>query len=150
MKHRLKASIFLVLIFASGIIIGVVLDNYLPFLHFRKPNAAKFLRKLEHPGIYEQIIDELNFTPEQKDRFRQAMMRHGQRMRALFETHKPQIKQSWNTLKTDLDSFLTPDQQLQLEERLKKMHRHKDSFKPASNNSGPESHHTPDSLNKGK
>jgi len=125
MNQKIKATLLILLIFAFGVITGILLSNFSPIFSLREHRDGAMLRRLHKSGYYQRITEDLNFTPEQEDRFKQVMERHAQRMQALFEKNKPKMRQSWNLLMADLDSFLTANQKIQLENRLKERRRFK-------------------------
>lgn len=125
MNQKLKASLFILLTFIFGIVTGILMSNFVPGLSINEHRNLKLSKKFHKTKDYERVIKALNFTPDQKTRFKQAMEHHAQRMHVLFEQNKPQMRQSWNLLMADLDSFLTQDQKNQLEKRLLQRRRFK-------------------------
>jgi hypothetical protein len=122
MKAKAKSFIILVVTFALGILLGVVISNTFVRSHFRGK-----IDRLRTPegfiGMYERII-----VPEetQSDTLQVILRNHFEKMRIQGEEGFNKFRALEDSLYQALEPLLTPEQNQRLQEHRERMQRRRE------------------------
>jgi Spy/CpxP family protein refolding chaperone len=116
---RAAAALLIVGALIAGVVLGVAGDRAWMHSH-RLQRAPRLDRLVEH------LDHELQFTPQQRDAVKQIVERHRQRIQALSESIRPQMRQELDATNAEIEKVLTPEQRPKfqaLSQRMRQRHR---------------------------
>ncbi|HJW92306.1 MAG TPA: hypothetical protein VJ901_01685 [Thermoanaerobaculia bacterium] len=105
-KTKVVAIVVVLIAFLGGIAIGAIGDRI--WLLHRGPshrNAHAITERVLH-----KLDDELELSPEQRQRVKQILEAHAARMQQIGDTVRPQIRQEIDQNNAEIERVLTPDQ----------------------------------------
>ena len=114
----LVAAGILVLTFVAGFVLGVVSDRIVLWFHPRPPHpsASFFVDRLDH---------RLHLTPQQRKEVERIIAQRQDRIRYIWESVRPQVRQEINQTNAEIERVLTPEQRVEFEKvRMRLMPRH--------------------------
>ncbi len=124
---RAVAALLIVAALIAGIVVGVAGDRaYLLYTRRMAPHPPRFLSD----RLVEHLDHELQFTPQQRDAVKQIIEHHRQRIQAISDGIRPQMRQELDATNAEIEKVLNPDQQKKFRELSSRMHRHR-GMRPA-------------------
>ncbi|MFC2160121.1 Spy/CpxP family protein refolding chaperone [Acidobacteriota bacterium] len=120
--HKLWTIISLIIVFSAGLISGVLLDNYV-IKPKRRPERTEYRRT--SPSRYptlDQWAQELELTPEQKQKIQEIFKNNEERFRALRKDMNESLRDIRIQLNNEIKSVLTEDQQAKYEAMINQHH----------------------------
>jgi flagellar basal body-associated protein FliL len=116
-SNKFWIIVSLIVVFAAGVIAGVLFDNKL--LDKRSRRSEKERNSVRFPTI-EMIAEELSLTEEQQEKFRQIFRDNEERLK----NYRAQIHEQYGSLraqlKKEIDSILTEEQQVKFQAMIDK------------------------------
>ncbi len=112
---KAKTTLVIIITLIIGIVLGAMLNR--TFMHLRIRRAFDAVNPFRFTRILEQAIDP---TPEQKRQIREILQKHAKNIGELRNNFEDGMLSSFESLKKELDSALTPEQKERLEEMLRK------------------------------
>jgi Spy/CpxP family protein refolding chaperone len=116
MNIKAKTALIIISTLIIGIIFGALLSR--AYLHHRIRRAFSMVNPNRSMTFFEQTI---NPTPEQREQIRKIIQKHTKTVSELQKTLREGMESSFESLRKELDSVLTPEQK----ERLEKMMRNR-------------------------
>jgi Spy/CpxP family protein refolding chaperone len=117
---RAVAALLIVAALIAGIVVGVAGDRaYLLYTRRMAPHPPRFLSD----RLVEHLDHELQFTPQQRDAVKQIIEHHRQRIQAISDGIRPQMRQELDATNAEIEKVLNPDQQKKFRELSSRMHR---------------------------
>jgi len=114
-KYKLGVALTLVVIFALGTAAGVFGERYLMHRRDRRP---------AHPStpflLLEPVAKALKLTADEQDKLREVFRQSDERMKELDTEIHARLREIRAQLKSEVDSILSPEQRVKLEEMIKK------------------------------
>lgn len=127
-RRRIWFAVFVLAVFAVGLLSGVALDRYLLFA--RRPAFARGLGPMGPgvPGIFGvrqprptdiavRISRELDLSAEQKAKLEAIFKRGSERMQAFHSGTRRQFDELREQLDSEISAILTPEQRAKFEEQ---------------------------------
>ena len=114
MNMKAKTTLIIISTLIIGIIIGALLSR--AYLHHRIRRAFTMVNPNRFMIFFEQTISP---TPEQREQIRKIIQNHTKNLSELQKNLREGMELSFESLRKELDSVLTPEQK----ERLEKMMR---------------------------
>jgi Spy/CpxP family protein refolding chaperone len=108
-KLQLRALALLATVFAAGLLAGVGLGRLQRPRHHRPPPMAMF--------------DELDLTPDQRQKVEAAFQRHRGELDAILGETRPRVHAVQRTIEAEVKAVLTPEQLRKLETLESEMRR---------------------------
>lgn len=130
-----KVILATLVIFSSGAITGVLVSrSAAPAPEQAVPHATSTNRPSQRFGsdrimrrdFIKRCGDELALTAEQTTNIEAILCASQQRTRELWEKVAPQMREEFHATQEQIHQVLTPEQQSQFDELMKKRHRPKD------------------------
>ncbi len=121
MNIRLKTTLIIIATLIIGIIFGALLSR--AYLHHRIRRAFTMVNPNRFMTFFEQTISP---TPEQREQIRKIIQKHTKTVSELQKNLRDGMDSSFESLRKELDSVLTPEQK----ERLEKMMRGRRPWPP--------------------
>lgn len=119
---RAVAALLIVAALIAGIVVGVAGDRaYLLYTRRMAPHPPRFMSD----RLVDHLDHQLQFTPQQRDAVKQIVERHRQRIEAISNGIRPQMRQELDATNAEIEKVLTPDQQKKFRELSSRMHRHR-------------------------
>lgn len=115
------AALLIVAALIAGIVVGVAGDRL--YMMRRVPHPPRFMSD----RFVEHLDRELQLTPQQRDAVKQISERHRQRIQALSDSIRPQMRQELDAMNAEIENVLNPDQQKKFRELSSRMHRRRGS-----------------------
>ena len=112
-RTRWIAILIVAVAFAAGAAIGFAGGRAYSLFHGPFPHRPDFMRG----RLIEHLDNALDLTPQQREQVEQIMARHHERMRAISDGVRPQMRQEIDTANREIESVLTPQQR----EKFQKM-----------------------------
>ncbi|HKS24586.1 MAG TPA: hypothetical protein VJZ76_17425 [Thermoanaerobaculia bacterium] len=117
---RAVAALLIVAALIAGIVVGVAGDRaYLRYTRHMAPHPPRF----SSDRMIQHLDHELQFTPQQREAVKQIIERHRQRIQALSDSIRPQMRQELDATNAEIEKVLNPDQQKKFRELSSRMHR---------------------------
>lgn len=114
-----RAVLWVVVIFVLGLALGGLSGYYVSYRSFAAAppptDEAKRARRVE------QLTNELNLTPAQRQRLDQIIMGLQAEYKAIHDQSRPQIEQARQKARNEIRGVLTPEQKPKFEEFLKRL-----------------------------
>jgi len=121
MNIKAKTALIIILTLIIGIIFGALLSR--AYLHHRIRRAFTML----NPNMFMTFLEHtINPTPEQREQIRKIVREHAKTVAELQQNLREGMESSFESLRKELDSVLTPEQK----ERLEKMMRDRRPWPP--------------------
>jgi uncharacterized membrane protein len=108
MRSNARLVLSLLVVFASGVVVGVVGDRYL----VKRQEAAQKPRTPEdyRRAYVEEMQRRLRLTPEQLNRLNQILDETREQFRQLREKHRPEFRALQDQQTARINEILTPEQ----------------------------------------
>ena len=116
MNIKVKTALIIVATLIIGIVFGALLSR--AYLHHRIKKAFVMVNPNRFAPFFEQAISP---TPEQSEQIDEIFKEHAQQVFELRKNFEKGMASSFDSLRKELDSVLTPEQK----KRLEKMMRHR-------------------------
>jgi hypothetical protein len=114
MNIKVKTTLIIIITLIIGIVLGAMLNR--TFMHLRIRRAFDAVNPIRFTRILEQAIDP---TPGQKKQIREILKKHAKIVEELRKNFEEGMQSSFETLKKEMDSVLTPEQKERLEEMMR-------------------------------
>jgi len=112
----LVAGGILLLTFVAGIVLGAVGDRVLLWFHPPHYPSAKFLAA--------RLDRRLHFSPEQRKEVERILTQRQDRIRQIWDSVRPQVRQEIDQTNAEIERILTPEQKAEFEKiRMRLMPR---------------------------
>lgn len=121
MNIKVKTALIIISTLIIGIIFGFLLSR--AYLHHRIRRAFTMLNPNMFMTYFEHTI---NPTPEQREQIRKIIQKHAKTVTELQKDLREGMESSFESLRKELDSILTPEQK----ERMEKMMRDRKPWRP--------------------
>lgn len=115
--YRLWIALSLVIVFAAGVLGGILLDKYAIDKKPRKRVDRK--GSVRFPSIEDMAV-ELNLTPEQQEKIREVFRNNEGRFKTLRKDIDARLKNMRSQLKKEINSVLTEEQRQKFEAMIQK------------------------------
>ena len=110
-KTIVIAVVVVILTFVSGVAAGVLLAHLHVFGRGRAGRPPRIA-----PALMVRHLDHaLDLTPEQRAKVEEIVRRHHQRIEALTESVRPQVRQELDAANREIEALLTPEQRRKFE-----------------------------------
>lgn len=113
-KYKLWIALTLIVVFALGVVGGIFGERY--FMHKRDRRPQE---RTPFP-LLEPVAKALGLTAEQRDKLRELFNKNDERMKALDGEIHGRLREMRTRLKGEINGVLTPEQQVKLDEMIKK------------------------------
>ncbi len=114
MNIKVKTALIIVATLLIGIIFGALLSR--AYLHHRIRRAFVMVNPNRFAPFFEQAISP---TPEQSEQIRKIFQKHAQKVFELRKNFEAGMSLSFESLREELDSVLTPEQKKRLEKMMR-------------------------------
>lgn len=105
---KIVATIVVLVVFAGGLVIGVVADRLWMMHH--GPGPHRLAVHVITARVLGRLDDELHLTPQQHDEVKKILDAHAARIQAISEGMHPQIRQEVERNNDEIARLLTPEQ----------------------------------------
>jgi len=123
MSPRIAAALVLLAVFVLGAAAGVLADRKLshrdgPRGHEREGRVPSWLNRpeAEHRKYWSRIHDQLGLTPDQRAAVDTLLSRRARQLEAARHQMEPEMLRIMQETRAQIDSVLTPEQRVKLEE----------------------------------
>ncbi len=119
MKNHYKfwIALSLIVVFAAGILGGMLLEKNLTHKKFEKKDRRR--SSVRFPSMEDMVV-ELNLTPEQEDKIREVFRNNEERFKTLRKDIDARLKSMRYQLKEEINSVLTEEQAQKFDAMIKK------------------------------
>ncbi|MBC7363746.1 MAG: hypothetical protein H5U07_04280 [Candidatus Aminicenantes bacterium] len=114
-KYKLIIALSLLVVFALGVIVGVLVDK-----NYQKKTKPKPAQRQEPFPTMEVLKKELQLTDEQEAQIKDIFKRSEERFEVFRKEVHARLKQLREQLKTEMDSVFTPEQQKKMQELMER------------------------------
>ena len=118
-KTIVIAVIVVLVAFVSGAAAGILADHVRMIRRGHGPHDAPRM-------IHHLLSHRLDLTPEQDKKVKEILDRHHERIRALNESVRPQIRRELEAANAEIEAVLTPEQRAKYEKIKMRLERHGD------------------------
>lgn len=115
--YRLWIALSLVIVFAAGVLGGMLLEKNLPHKKFERKDRRK--SPVRFPSIEDMAV-ELNLTPEQQEKIREVFRNNEDRFKTLRKDIDARLKNMRSQLKEEINSVLTEEQSQKFDAMIQK------------------------------
>lgn len=105
---KIVATIVVLVVFAGGLVIGVIADRLWMMHH--GPGPHRLAIHVITARILSRLDDSLKLTPQQHDEVKKILDAHAARIQAISEGVHPQIRQEVDRNNAEIERVLTPEQ----------------------------------------
>lgn len=117
---RRTAILIVAVAFVAGALIGFAGGRVWSLLRGPLPHRPDFIRG----RIVEHLDEVLGLTPQQREQVETIMERHHERMRAISDGVRPQMRQEIDAANREVDAILTPEQRAKFQKMRMRMRFH--------------------------
>jgi Spy/CpxP family protein refolding chaperone len=133
LSPRIAAALVLLAVFVLGAAAGVLADRKLSRReasrrHEREGRVPSWLNRpeSEHRQYWSRIHDQLGLTPDQRAAVDTLLSRRARQLEAARHQMEPEMLRIMQVTRAQIDSVLTPEQRLKLEEIRKERRERRD------------------------
>lgn len=113
MNIKLKMTFVIIVLLVLGIIIGAMLNRALV------QKRIKNILSKRAPDVFVPFIEEsINPDPTQSEEIRRILKKHAKRIEEIHANNRVELLSAFESLRTELDPLLTPEQKRRLERGL--------------------------------
>ena len=114
MNLKVKTTLIIIATLIFGIICGALLSR--AYLHYRIRKAVVMVNPNRFMPFLERVI---NPTPEQREQIRTIIQDHAVEVLEIRKEFEKSMTSSFESLRKELDSVLTPEQKRRLEKSMR-------------------------------
>jgi Spy/CpxP family protein refolding chaperone len=124
-KHKILAALLILVVFALGVVAGVLGERYFVHKRYRRPTVER-----THVPSLDAWSKELQLTPDQQAKIREIFKKNEERMKQYRTEGLAKLGEIRKMLKDELDAVFTPEQKKKMEEMIR---QHEERWSSESN-----------------